>query len=75
MTMSGAARGSGRGAISTFTLTSYTLLPMRMRTRRLVGVGMTTTFVSMTLQERRWDEAHLLVIYMDGQRFAKGGLV
>jgi len=46
--MSGAGGGRATGVIATLTVNSYTALPIRIRTRRLVGGGMTTTFVSMT---------------------------
>ena len=46
--MSGARAESATGVIAIFTVNSYTVIPMRIRIRRLVGGGMTTTFVSMT---------------------------
>jgi hypothetical protein len=46
--MSGARAESATGVIAIFTVNSYTVIPMRIRMRRFVGVGMTTTFVSMT---------------------------
>jgi hypothetical protein len=48
ITISAGGLGSAKRAIATFTLTSYAVLPIQNRTRRLAGGGMTTTFVSMT---------------------------
>jgi hypothetical protein len=48
ITISGACAESATGVIAMFTVNSYTVIPMRIRMRRFVGGGMTTTFVSMT---------------------------
>jgi hypothetical protein len=48
ITIREAGAGSARRAISTFTLTSYAVFPIRNRTRRLGGAGMTTTLVLTT---------------------------